>query len=421
MMRNLYYFKSKINIKQIALIFFMYLLIFENALEAKFYMFGKIDELVSISIILIGMIKIVVMRDYLRNELSKSYKILFAILLFICIGLTGNFIFKYQYMQYAIRDIISLRGLICYGMIPIVFLDFNYKEYMRVVNINLRIITLILFTLTICNLFMNFYPHFEVRFGIKAQQLFFSHPTYLANTCVLIIALLSVSIFRCKGNIIYIGLIGIVTLLTLRTKVIVFVIAYIYLLFIVIIRKRKLNKKDLIIIMIIASILTVGKVTEYLQNPDWARSALVINSTKIAGQHFPFGSGFGTFGSWKSAVNYSPLYYTYGMECLWGTSPDAYFFIADTFWPMVLAQVGIFGLIIMVYIIAKIYMSISKQDDLCVYLGQMSILIYMVTASIAEPTFTGPYATISLIIIGLLNNTKRRYISSVRTISFYNF
>lgn len=66
---------------------------------------------------------------------------------------------------------------------------------------------------------------------------------------------------------------------------------------------------------------------------------------KIAWDYFPFGAGFGTFGSWMSRAMYSPLYHTYGLSHVWGLSPGKTSFINDIFWPSILAETGIFGLL----------------------------------------------------------------------------
>lgn len=76
-----------------------------------------------------------------------------------------------------------------------------------------------------------------------------------------------------------------------------------------------------------------------------ARDALYLTGFKIAWDYFPFGAGFGTFGGWMSRVNYSPLYYKYGLRHVWGLSPEHGGFINDTFWPHIMAELGIIGFI----------------------------------------------------------------------------
>jgi hypothetical protein len=64
---------------------------------------------------------------------------------------------------------------------------------------------------------------------------------------------------------------------------------------------------------------------------------------KILWDYFPFGSGMGSFGCAAAADYYSPLYYKYKMDDIWGLTPDNPMFLADAFYP-VLAQIGVVGI-----------------------------------------------------------------------------
>ncbi|HEX4823516.1 MAG TPA: hypothetical protein VFV19_04360 [Candidatus Polarisedimenticolaceae bacterium] len=87
-------------------------------------------------------------------------------------------------------------------------------------------------------------------------------------------------------------------------------------------------------------------VHEYGGDPNSiARVALHYTSFLIAKDYFPFGTGFGTFGSYASSVYYSEVYAQYGLTEVWGLTPDHPAFITDTFWPMVMGQGGIAGLV----------------------------------------------------------------------------
>lgn len=64
---------------------------------------------------------------------------------------------------------------------------------------------------------------------------------------------------------------------------------------------------------------------------------------QILWDYFPFGSGMGSFGSAAAADFYSPLYYKYKMDDIWGLTPENPMFLADAFYP-VLAQIGVVGI-----------------------------------------------------------------------------
>ena len=49
---------------------------------------------------------------------------------------------------------------------------------------------------------------------------------------------------------------------------------------------------------------------------EYARALILMTSIAIANDYFPLGTGFGTFGSYYSKVNYSPVFYLYHFQDL---------------------------------------------------------------------------------------------------------
>jgi len=84
-----------------------------------------------------------------------------------------------------------------------------------------------------------------------------------------------------------------------------------------------------------------------------ARIATYLASANIAIDHFPLGSGPGTFGSYPVLINYNDLYYDYNLSEVWGmqeenlTDPNLPTFLLDTYWSSPLAETGIIGIIIL--------------------------------------------------------------------------
>ena len=77
---------------------------------------------------------------------------------------------------------------------------------------------------------------------------------------------------------------------------------------------------------------------ERMARPETYKTGLLIMK-----DYFPFGSGLGTFASAAAAKEYSPLYYKYQMDNIWGLTPENPMFLADTFYPIVYSQFGFFG------------------------------------------------------------------------------
>jgi len=91
--------------------------------------------------------------------------------------------------------------------------------------------------------------------------------------------------------------------------------------------------------------------TEYLAyvgNEGHVRIGMYLASFNIANDFFPFGSGFGSFGSLASiSGGYSELYYTYGVDGIGSNSEMAVaegsHTLLDTFWPHIIAELGYIG------------------------------------------------------------------------------
>lgn len=79
----------------------------------------------------------------------------------------------------------------------------------------------------------------------------------------------------------------------------------------------------------------------------FARPVLYATSILIFADHLWLGSGLASFATYSSstAINYSQVYYKYGIDAVWGLSPTFDTFIADTFYPE-LAQFGLLGLVL---------------------------------------------------------------------------
>jgi len=75
------------------------------------------------------------------------------------------------------------------------------------------------------------------------------------------------------------------------------------------------------------------------------RVALYIGSVAIGRDYLPLGAGLGRYGSHMSREEYSPIYREYGLENVPGLQPTDDSAVTDTFWPMLLGETGVIGMI----------------------------------------------------------------------------
>ena len=399
--------KRKINI--IGFIFFSIIgvcLLFQMYLEKIISPIKKIDELFPFILIFLCFCKIIKNNGKVRilnkNIHKNNIKIFIALILLIIMGIIGNVVYRYQEVPAIIADIIIvIKGFLTYIFAYILFEDISFENYHKIINNFMRLISGIIFTLLIANYALGIFPVAEIRNGIPSQQLFFAHPTNLASYSIAIIIILTIMQRNYKGNFKYIILMSIVVVSTQRNKAIMFICVYYMLYYFIINKNKRVNFALTTCISVVILYVGSEQINKYLTNTDWARSALLLKSIEVAKDHFPLGSGFATFATWNSGVYYSPLYYMYDMNHIYGLSPGYYMFVADTFWPAIIAQFGFFGVIIICYIIINMFKNISYCKDKYKYLSKISVLVYLLILSAAETSFMSPVAIILCLIMAI--------------------
>ena len=94
----------------------------------------------------------------------------------------------------------------------------------------------------------------------------------------------------------------------------------------------------------------------------------------ILKDYVPFGSGFASFATNAAAVHYSPLYYKYKLDEVWGLSPDNPMFLADAYYPT-LAQFGLVGIFFFLWFWVRRYKEVASKKERVYYkIGLMCIL-----------------------------------------------
>jgi len=125
------------------------------------------------------------------------------------------------------------------------------------------------------------------------------------------------------------------------------------------------------------------------------RIALYVASLAIARDHFPLGAGLGMFGSEMSRVAYSPLYARYGLTMIPGLAPGDAGSITDTFWPMVLGEAGVVGLLGFAIFIASILVElwrVARMPGSAAFMFVTLAALLVFVESIVASSTSQPYA-----------------------------
>jgi hypothetical protein len=142
-----------------------------------------------------------------------------------------------------------------------------------------------------------------------------------------------------------------------------------------------------------------------------ARTVMTRDSLAVAQQHFPFGAGFGRFGSQTAAVYYSPEYLARGYNHVWGLSAalgnDRY--LTDTMWPAIMGEAGFFGLVAFALALIAIFrrLRMLAVSDVAImrWVGLTGIawLVQYLVESMGNPVFVSPPVYVPLFALaGLL-------------------
>ena len=131
-----------------------------------------------------------------------------------------------------------------------------------------------------------------------------------------------------------------------------------------------------------------------------ARVVLTYTSLKISKDYFPFGVGFGKYASPVSRDTQSEIYHQYGIDHVYGLSfakledSSKMNYMCDTFWPMILGELGVLGTICYLFLLGYTFYPFLKRyirntHDKGVLFPSVLFIIFLMT-TIGKPVFMGP-------------------------------
>lgn len=183
--------------------------------------------------------------------------------------------------------------------------------------------------------------------------------------------------------------------------------------------KKRLNfrspKTMIYCAIILAVVLTVtwtrfdAYYVSGLSNDELARPMTYKTSLKIFYDYFPLGPGMGTFacnGAWKY---YSPLYYKYNLNDIWGMSDEsvgAGCFICDAYYPT-LAQFGIVGVFFFLWFWKRRMSAINVIVDMRYYRVAMITICCLAIEQTADSSWLSGKGMGYCMLLALCLNANR--------------
>lgn len=247
----------------------------------------------------------------------------------------------------------------------------------------------------------------RVMFGIPCYQFVFSHPTNLVAYCVGFIALMFVD---SRPNRFWILTACVLLLASQRAKAIAFAFVVMFFLFYGMAKRddRKPSKLIFLFLGFGAAFLAMDQIQLYFFDAASARALLMQDGLDIALRFFPLGSGFATFATYMSGAYYSPLYFEYGLNTVWGLWPTNPCFVSDSFWPAIIAQFGILGLIALVVLLVELFKSISRDAKRgnVRFAAYGMVPLYLLILSTADASFFNFYGPFYALVIASIVNKE---------------
>ena len=179
--------------------------------------------------------------------------------------------------------------------------------------------------------------------------------------------------------------------------------------------KKRLNFKSpktmIYCAIVVSIILTVtwtrfdGYYVSGLSNDELARPMKYKTSIKMLYDYFPFGSGMGSFacnGAWKY---YSPLYYKYKLNDIWGLDEGGGF-ICDAYYPT-LAQFGIVGVFFFLWFWKRRMSAINVIVDMRYYRVAMITICCLAIEQTADSSWLSGKGMGYCMLLALCLNANR--------------
>ena len=296
----------------------------------------------------VGIASIPVILYYYKRIPSYELVTLAIMVVIVLIGVFSNLIFSINSsLSSVFIDIVSQTKLFL-GFFGIRY-ALNDTEKKAVTNYLLlpaKIFLLSAFVCAVVSIFVSIGMSGEVRYGLRTFNFIFdfNHQyTSVAFLCFGTIVRSEKMPQRVKSFYYVIGIVAIA--LALKSPALMFSLIFVFFLF-YFKRYERLSLKIIIPLLVALVLASRYQLQTYIMDKEATRRVFIDYAFVDANEHFPLGSGFGTYGSAEAAKNYSPLYYEYGFHRRWGMSPNNSSFLFDTYWPCLLGQYGWFGFIL---------------------------------------------------------------------------
>ena len=376
-------------------------LILETVLRQSFRPVQYLDEATALLLGLVFVVDVIRTRRIDKDEIL----IIFFTLCMLVIGLIGNIKFDLVHTRYYwLLDAFNMFKFIASSLGAVRFFsELKYNEY--VIQYLTLFVEIIITVATLCliiNSFKDINMTTDVRYGFRTFHFVFIRVGDFYEAGLYMLTILAADLFIEKRKItwLFIALTIINMASTLRSRA--FIFAFVFVLFyvvFVIFGVDKIKIRYAVPLVITAAFTFAGQFTFYFTGST-ARSVLLRNGVRTMKAYFPLGSGFATYGTAVAQQHYSKLYFRYGFWRYFGTSMKNRSFLLDNYWPAIMAEIGLFGAILMLIVILMLF---RRNARICINpyarVGVYSVWAAMFASSAVSSSF---FAGTKAMVIGAL-------------------
>ena len=366
------------------------LLLFQPIIEIILPPFSYYDEILAVSSLLSLFFSMAMRKSRFTREMKIALCLLFAI---VVIGLFGNFLSGIVSDTFFILvDILACsKFFIIYFALKSILGNTSYfVSYMARES---KVLLVLMLACLVINQFVDIGMTYEMRYGLKAFQFVFIHPTHMVTLSLACMAFIYSD--ASNGWKKYIGIALVLMAMSLRSRWVA--LALVIVLIIIFVKKGSTRAPFVVIGVGSVSALLVGQAqmsVYYGSASESARGHLMTTALSVFQNFFPLGAGFASFGSGVTKTIYSPLYYQYGLQNVYGLAPNNPSYLTDTFWPVVLAQFGFLGLIIWLLLLIMLVVDFYR---LGIASGMLVLSLTMIAAILISTTASGSIFSMQMI------------------------
>lgn len=398
--------------KSTLLLLFFWMSFFQMLIQEWIPVFSFFDECITI-----WALYMIIVKPW-KNPLFK--RMLILIFCMATIGVICNFHYGIQTQWSPLFTDIGncFKVFITYIGSSLYFRTFPEKESNRFIFLcgkSLIFMIYVMAVMAVLNLFIDIGMHQDIRYGIPSFAFLFGGGAKFLMTFYLVVpmTLLYMSTGKVKNTTQIILLLSVVYGLTMRSRAFVYVTILCFLFFYLIHSNKKfqLTWKNIIIFLFIALLICYDQIEFYINmdNGQTARNALLVNGFEIMKDLFPFGYGFGTYGTDVAARYYSKLYDLFGMSNIYGMTRDDSAFARDCYWPAIMGQFGFIGLItfgICIYFMFRDIFRVSTDK----YMKMTAVVISssLILASTADSSFFHFITVCCMFFLAFIFHRKRK-------------